>query len=249
MSSFMPTLDDHLRTLVPTTTLAALGTAVALASPAAAAADDFNVGYSYRSGVATNYVWRGSPMYGDLLTPAWLSNFQVNLNNLGPGGGYVGLWTGISLLDGNTWFAPFAGYTFVHEALWVDVSYGVYLSTDYQPVDQQHNLQASVSYGIAGVLRPRIMVAADPITVQGVYAQVGCQLALTEGPWNILFDAYSGVSEYRDLPFTLQDVSLEGSVTYPLSDHARIGIDGTIAYAHRTELINPAAGVFVIVAQ
>lgn len=215
-------------------------------------ADAPSVTAMVRTGVATNYVWRGDPLFAPMLAPISLTILQLGVSALGPGTLYAGYWNGTQLADGVTWPFPYAGYTVAMDLLAIDLQYGVFLHSHLQPVDQQHNFQIAISYDVGPYLgwrdahlRPRVMASTDPIRVLGAYAQIGCEALASSGDVTVRVDVYTGVSAYRGLPFDAQDLSLELGITEALGDGFAGGLDLTVAHAFRAGTQRAAVGVFV----
>jgi len=183
---------------------------------------------------ASSYVWRGDLLSEDLFDPNFQSLVDIKLGSLS--GGFLGYFP----TKGNAHEVdPRIGYTISPtKNLELKLFYTAYVLLD--PVDDyMHEVSIDISAYNSLFIYPVAGVAVDPVITKGAYAYSG--LASSFGAANIKLTG--GISGYEGLELGIQDLTLSGTIYQPLGKTFTVGIVGALAYAARTEDINPWAGI------
>jgi hypothetical protein len=194
---------------------------------------------------ATSYVWRGDLYSEDLFDPSFQPYAELTIPKVGPGAIRASVWAFLPTQGEAFEIDPRVGYA-LSPSPWLDLelAYTVYVALS--PVDDYMH-EAILDVGVFGALpiHPVAGVAADFVVTHGAYAYAGAAAAFEGGANSLAITATGGISGYDGIEFGFQDATLLANASHSFGSTVYVSVVGAVAYAGRTNDVNPWGGLAV----
>ncbi|MFT7581735.1 MAG: hypothetical protein ACI9MR_003413 [Myxococcota bacterium] len=138
---------------------------------AVAGDDDLEVGGSIMTGLTSTYVFQGKNKGDAPLSPMWMTNARLGLDNLGPGELSVGLGAlmPITADGGGFELHPSVGYDLTLGIVELELLYSLHLTPEEDATDNGHYFEAEATVGESWVVKPSVGVTWEPVRTEAVY--------------------------------------------------------------------------------